>query len=145
MGIATAISELSKDQSTKVGALVVDEKKGPLTWGYNGFPMGIDDAKAERHERPAKYKWTEHAERNAIYMAARSGIRLAGGHIYVTKLIVCTDCARAIIQSGITRVYLEASAFDPDNPRAAAWIHEWKIVEEMFKEAGIEVVVIGNG
>lgn len=132
----------SKDESTKVGALIVGEDGEPLSWGYNGFPRGADDEKKERHERPLKYIWSEHAERNAIYNAARSGIRLLGGRIYINTMPCCVDCARAIIQSGIKTVCLESSAFDRSNPRAEAWMGNWKIIEEMFHECGVEVKII---
>lgn len=59
---------------------------------------------SERWERPQKYQWVEHAERNAIYNAARMGIPLKGCTAYIT-LAPCADCTRALIQSGITTVY----------------------------------------
>jgi dCMP deaminase len=132
----------SKDKSTKVGALILSEDNAPLSWGYNGFPRGANDDNEGRHERPLKYKWTEHAERNAIYNAARAGIRLLGSRIFVTSLCPCTDCARAIIQSGIKQVVLEAAAFDEENPRVQAWAPEWPITKAMFDECGVEVKVL---
>jgi len=131
----------SKDRSTKVGCLVLGPGNEPLSWGYNGFPRGADDNKEERHERPLKYLWAEHAERNAIYNAARSGIKLLGSRMYVTSLCPCPDCARAIIQSGINKIYLEASAFDTTNPRVLAWILNWPITKQMLEECGVEIII----
>jgi dCMP deaminase len=50
-----------------------------------------------------KYFWIEHAERRVILKALGHGINLDGGAI-VVSLFPCSDCARAIIQSGITKV-----------------------------------------
>ena len=132
----------SKDQSTKVGSLILDSDNSPLSWGYNGFPRKVNDKAEQRHERPLKYSFSVHSEANAIYNAARSGIRLKGGKIYVTELIPCNNCTMAIIQAGIKTVYIEAKAFDLNNPRVQAWIEQWQVSETMFREAGVEIVVL---
>jgi dCMP deaminase len=131
----------SKDRSTKVGAIILGIQNEPLTWGYNGFPRKANDANEARHERPLKYVWTEHAERNAIYNAARTGAKLLGSSMYVT-MAPCTDCARAIIQAGVERLYLKAKCFDGTNPRQAAWLESWPVVKSMFQECGVEVWVL---
>jgi len=133
----------SKDRSTKVGALILGSENEPLSWGYNGFPRGVNDDKDERHERPLKYTWTEHAERNAIYNAARTGARLLESSMYVT-MAPCPECARAIIQAGIRRVFLESKCFDGSDPRQAAWLETWPVVLEMFKEARVAVFVVNE-
>jgi len=97
------IANWSKDRSTKVGAVIVDSSNRILSVGYNGFPQGINDDIDSRHERPNKYLWTEHAERNAIYTASRLQVNLVGATLYCNYL-PCPDCSRAIIQSGISRV-----------------------------------------
>lgn len=101
--MAEYVSTKSKDKSTKVGAVIVGPNNEVLSVGWNGFPRGVNDDVEERHERPAKYEWTEHGERNAIYNAARHGIRLDGTTLYTTH-DPCADCARAIVQSGIRHV-----------------------------------------
>ena len=75
--------------------------------GYNSFPRGIRDDVPERLERPAKYLWIEHAERNAICNAARAGTATEGCTIYV-EIMPCMDCARAIVQAGICEVVVSA-------------------------------------
>lgn len=132
----------SRDQSSKIGALILGPTGEPLSWGYNGFPRGVNDEVKERYERPLKYQWTEHAERNAIFNAARSGHKLLGSSIYITGLCPCPDCTRGIIQAGINQVYLEAWAFDPENERAKVWAPGWEISKEMLTEAGIRTWVI---
>src|SRR3954465_12147778 len=76
MRMAGEIAGWSKDLSRKVGCVIVGPKNEIRAAGYNGFPRNTNDTRAYRHERPMKYKWTEHAERNAIYNAARVGIPL---------------------------------------------------------------------
>ena len=66
------VAEWSKDRSTKVGCVVIGPDREVRSMGYNGFPRGINDEIERRHARPDKY--TEHAERNAIYNAARVGV-----------------------------------------------------------------------
>lgn len=141
MSHAKFIGELySKDRSTKVGALIIGEDNEPLSWGYNGFPRGVDDDKPERHDRDKeKYRWSEHAERNAIYSAARSGHKLLGSRIFVSSLPTCVDCARAIIQSGIKEVYLEEKALL--QPR---WKENWDLTLQMYKEAGVKIFSISS-
>jgi len=138
---ANWVSTKSKDRSTKVGAMIVGPDMEGLTSGYNGFPRGIDDAVDARHERPAKYRWTEHAERNAIYHAARHGVRIHGCTLYLNYSPapgICTDCARAIIQAGIRRVVGPTTAF----PGVGNWTEDFLIANEMFEEVGIEVIRI---
>ena len=104
MGIARSISLLSKDTSTQVGALLIGAEGEGGPWGYNGAPRGCSADEDQRfQERPEKYFWAEHAERNAIYSAARTGFRTIGCTIFVTHP-PCMDCARAIVQAGIKRV-----------------------------------------
>ena len=126
----------SKDKSTKVGAVIVGNKKEIRAIGYNGFPRGVDDNIDERHERPIKYEYTEHAERNAVYNACYTGTSLDGCTMYVTHL-PCADCARAIIQSGIKTVVI-----DSRNSLRKEWEEKNQVATIMFSEAGVNVIVI---
>ena len=110
--LSREIASWSKDRSTQVGAVIVAEDKTPSSYGYNGFPREVDDDAADRHERPDKYDWTEHAERNAIYNATRTGQTLMKNTIYVTH-IPCPDCARAIIQRTGCRLFAATSSRFP--------------------------------
>jgi dCMP deaminase len=130
MRLAQFVGEWSKDRSRKVGCVIVDAQLGVLAMGYNGFPRGIDDDSEARHARPAKYLWTEHAERNAIYHAARIGVRLEGGTMYL-PWFPCMDCARAIVQVGIKRLV----AFRPDTTDAQ-WGEHFVAALQLFDEAG---------
>jgi dCMP deaminase len=132
--MAEFVSRKSKDRSTKVGCVIVGPNHEVRTTGYNGFCRGIDDNMDYRHDRPEKYFWAEHAERNAIYNAARNGIRLEDCTLYST-VFPCADCARAIIQSGIKTV---VSPEYKNETRISSDSYERS--KMMFNETGVEVV-----
>lgn len=148
---AMLVSEKSKDPSTKVGCVIVGKDNEILSTGFNGFPRGVQEGRYERYigdglkyelnsirwARPEKYKWVEHAERNAIYNAARNGIRLIGSRAYLNwEPVPCSDCARAFIQAGIIEV------IGPNIPfgGAGAGIH-YHIGQstEMMIESGLKI------
>ena len=135
--IVQAVAGMSKDRSTKVGAIAIGPNWEIRTTGFNGFPRGCNDELEERHERPAKYKWSEHAERNLIYNAARVGVPLSGCTLFVTHP-PCADCARAIVQAGFTRVVSLA----PSDDFVSRWEADLKFSLDLFDEVGIEVVVL---
>lgn len=129
INLANHIATWSKDESTKVGAVVVNNRNKILSVGYNGLPIGVNDNIEERHVRPEKYSWFEHAERNAIYSAAEEGISLKNSKMYCNYL-PCPDCARAIIQSGITEVIYEykcANSQTKSNPISKQMLIEAKV------------------
>jgi dCMP deaminase len=109
MDLARHVGEWSKDRSTKVGCVIVGCDNEIRAVGYNGFVRGSDDHDDSKHERPDKYIWTEHAERNAIYHAAMIGVPLRGCRMYL-PWYPCVDCARAIVQCGLA----ELVAYEPD-------------------------------
>lgn len=109
--LARVHARKSKDPSTRVGAVIVGPDREVRAGGFNGLPRGVRDCPKEhpeRHARPAKYSWWEHAERNAIYNAARSGATTRECTLYVAGGPPCADCARAAIQSGIVEVVAES-------------------------------------
>ena len=134
MDLAIQISSWSKDRSTQVGCVIVGVDKEIRSTGYNGFPRGVRDDIEERHVRPAKYHWTEHAERNAIYNAARIGVSLNNCKMYL-PWFPCMDCARAIAQCGISTLV----AIRPDFQHEK-WGEDFRLATELFAEAGVEVL-----
>jgi len=74
INIAEQVKLKSKDNNTKIGVVLVGKNNEIVSTGYNSFPRGINDDVAERQEKPEKYFWFEHAERNCIYNAARIGV-----------------------------------------------------------------------
>ena len=133
--IADQVKEKSKDKRTKIGAVIVGKDKEIVSTGYNSFPRGIEDNKKERQERPEKYYWFEHAERNAIYNAALIGVSTKCCTMYLTCGIPCADCARGIINAGIIRIF----AVRDGEAKSQKWKNSAERSMEMFKEAGVDV------
>ena len=134
--LAHQIKLKSKDERTQIGAVIVGKDKEIVSTGYNSFPRGIDDTIKERQERPEKYFWFEHAERNAIYNAARIGVSTKGCTMYLSCGIPCSDCARGIINSGIKTIYV----CEQDITKSSHWIEHSKRSMKMFNESGVEVL-----
>jgi len=132
--LAEYISNWSKDRSVGVCAIIVNKDHRIVSIGYNGFPSGCDDNKIGRHIRPAKYLYTEHGERNAIYNAAKLGVSLNGCAMYIYPLFPCADCARAIIQSGIDRIVSTRPDLENKN-----WGEHFKVALELFKETKVKI------
>ena len=103
MGVALLAAKRSKDPNTQVGACIVDDNNIILSTGYNGFPYGCSDDiyPWEREGSDTKYNYVVHAELNAILNAR--GKNLKGARLYV-DLFPCNECAKAIIQSGISEI-----------------------------------------
>ena len=109
MGMAVLSSLRSKDPSTKVGAVIVNDEKKVVSIGYNGMPRNIDDDDLTWNKGEgldSKYLYVCHAELNAI-LNARNGSSLSNCTVYVT-LFPCNECTKALIQVGIKEVvYLD--------------------------------------
>lgn len=98
--MAKTWSELSHCERKKVGALIV--KNGRIiSDGYNGTPAGFDNCCEDEN---GDTNWfVLHAEANAILKVARSTNDCSDSTLYLT-LSPCKDCAKLVLQSGITRV-----------------------------------------
>lgn len=117
MGVAMLSAERSKDGGTQVGSCIVNHEHKILSMGYNGMPTGcMDDAMPwgrDGAQLDTKYPYVCHAELNAILNHA--GGSLKGAKIYTT-LFPCNECAKAIIQSGISEViYLSDKYAETDS------------------------------
>jgi|TARA_B110000483_G_scaffold156660_1_gene186033 dCMP deaminase len=130
--LAKLIGSWSKDPSRKIGAVAIGEHGEVLAQGYNGFPRGIDDAPSRYHDRPTKLKYVVHAEMNVIYNASLNGVSLFGSTMYVYGLPVCSDCAKGIIQSGVSHVIMNDQEIPED------WKESADLTFDMFTEAGVE-------
>ncbi|TDK48974.1 deoxycytidylate deaminase [Antarcticimicrobium luteum] len=138
LALAAEMASWSEDRDFQVGAVIVGAGHEVRASGYNGLPRGVradDDTRFDRASGE-KFHWIEHAERNAIYNAARSGAALAGCTIYVTRF-PCADCARAIIQSGIARV---VSPPRPENDGALDY--SFAVSDTLLAEAGVQVEAV---
>ena len=133
----------SQDSSTHAGAVIVRQDNSVVSTGYNSPPRGMNIGDVPQ-ERPHKYFYMEHGERNAIYNAAKHGTDLDGCKLYV-NFLPCADCARAIVQSGISEVIVHKegqTAFEEasgttggewdDSHKATLKIFERRTFETMF-------------
>ena len=134
--VVEAVAQMSKDPSTKVGAIALDDKLNIVATGRNGFPRGVEDTPERYADRDTKYRLVSHAEQNLIAQAAYSGRSLAGTTLLVSSLYPCANCAKSIIQAGVVRVI--SPRFD-GNER---WIEESRWARLMFTEAGVECLYI---
>lgn len=133
LDMARLVASWSKDPSTKVGAVIVDDKNRIVSLGYNGPPRGVEDDPSI--DRDKKLKRTIHAETNAVLFARDS---LSGTSLYVTHH-PCGPCAAIIAQAGIRRVFIpgtgpKLSEAWEDHMREALWI---------FDQAGVELQEVG--
>jgi dCMP deaminase len=124
--LAEHVAQWSKDPRTKVGAVIVDEKKRVVSVGYNGFPRGVFDSDERYEDRDTKLLFVAHAERNALDNAP---LQVDGCTMYV-PLLPCNECAKSIIQKGITRVVTY-------NPTRDGSMFNWDVTIKMFKESGV--------
>lgn len=136
--LAKVVALKSKDPSKQVGAVIVGPDKQIVSTGFNGFPRGVKDGESVKERltnRELKLRFTAHAEANAVFQAARHGIRTKGCTLYVSSLPPCCDCAQAIIQAGIVELYIDAEAL----PIPERWKDSIEASMLMFDEAGIPV------
>lgn len=137
LNIAEQVKLKSKDQSTQIGSVIVGKDNEILSTGYNSFPRGLNDNIPERQERPEKYLYFEHSERNAIYNAARIGVSLRDSTIYLTSGLPCMDCSRAIINSGIKTVYCKKVC---TTKNVEMWREQQTKSFNMLKECGVNII-----
>ena len=106
----------------QVGALLVKDKM-IISDGYNGTPSGFENVCED--ENGVTKPYVLHAEANAISKVAKSGNSSAGATLYITAS-PCIECAKLIIQAGITRVVYK---------------DEYRLLDgvELLRRAGIEV------
>lgn len=131
MGIAVLSAKRSKDPSTQVGACIVNKDNRIISVGYNGMPRCCSDDEFpwDKNENPldSKYLYVCHAELNAILNCDRGNVRDC---ICYTTLFPCNECAKAIIQSGMSEVvYMEDKYADSDSVIAS---------KKMFDTAGVK-------
>ncbi len=150
-------AQKSKDDRTKIGAVLVrNDSRAIISEGFNGICRKVDDPadsldkisfgiwigeKARekinyRKEKPSKYHFYEHAERNSIYNCARHGISTLNSICY-TQGIPCSDCARGLIQAGISKIIVHKQW--PNLTHSTQWVESIGYSKEMLNEAGVEI------
>jgi dCMP deaminase len=129
--LAHHVATWSRDPSTKVGCVIVDQRNRVLGMGYNGFPRGVLDLPERYADRPTKLSLTVHSEPNAIL---NSSGELDGASLFCT-LAPCGECAKLIIQAGIGMVFCPP-------PNLERWVESQECSKLMFLEAGVGLVFI---
>ena len=133
MHLAEHVATWSKDPSTQVGCVIVDKQNRVVSLGFNGFPRGIKDLANRYEDKETKYLFVAHAERNALDNAPLS---VEGCTLY-SPLLPCNECAKSIIQKGITKVV----SYEPTEDRPYL---RWDITNQMFLEAGVQLYLINK-
>ena len=116
-------AENSYCRRRQVGALLVKDKM-IISDGYNGTPVGFENVCEDDNDHTKPY--VLHAEANAITKVAQSNNSSRGATLYVTSS-PCIECAKLIIQSGITRVVYGE-------------LYRLRDGIELLERAGVEVV-----
>ena len=125
MRMALIWAENSYCKRRQVGAILVKDKM-IISDGYNGTPSGFENVCEDENNTTKPY--VLHAEANAITKVARSNNSSEGATLYVTSS-PCIECAKLIIQSGISRVVYTDSYRLSDGA-------------ELLKRAKIEIVSV---
>ena len=128
------VAQWSKDRSSRVGAVIVKDRR-IISTGYNGMARGLDDDVEERHERPEKYEWMLHAEPNCIINAAREGVCTLGADMYL-NWYPCNICAGYVVQAGISRIFCDQ---EPEWEHAQ-WGKKFKDAKHILERGGVEVI-----
>jgi dCMP deaminase len=133
MALAEHVATWSKDPSTKVGCVIADKHNRIVSLGFNGFPRGVKDLAERYNDRPTKHLFVAHAERNALDNAPLS---VEGCTLY-SPLLPCSECAKSIIQKGITKVVSYEPVEDVEH-------FHWHVTKQMFLEAGVQLYLINK-
>lgn len=123
--MASIWAENSYCQRRQVGALIVKDNS-IISDGYNGTPSGFENVCEDENGLTKPY--VLHAEANAITKVARSTNNSAGATIYITDS-PCIECAKLIIQAGITKV---------------VYCREYRLKDgiELLNKAGIKTIFV---
>lgn len=128
--LARHVAQWSKDPSTKVGAVLVGENRKQIALGYNGFPPGIADTEERLRDRPTKYRYMQHAERNVLDNAAFD----ARGSTLVVTMHPCVECAKSIVARGVRAVLV------CDSPVPERWAESAQWARKILEEAGVLIL-----
>lgn len=133
--LARMHAQRSKDPSTKVGAVLVNDNKIVVGMGYNGFPRGVDDDPARYADRPTKLKFVVHAEVNAVINAGKEA---KGATLYVWPSFalpnMCNECCKVVIQAGVKEVI----SYTNTGRESSTWKDSIAIAKIMCDEAGVK-------
>jgi len=134
--IAYTKAQKGTNPYTQNAAILVDDNGKIILSEVNSFPKGVAETKERLADKPLRFKFSIHAERNVLYLAAKLGIK-TDGLTMVCPWATCTDCAQAIIQTGIKRLVIHKQALD----RSGHWQEDIEIAFSMLREARVEIIV----
>ena len=129
MELAIHVSTMSKDPDHKVGAIIVNHDRIVVGMGFNGFPRGVQDTPYRYEDKIVKRKIIVHAEANAILNSTTS---VRGLTMFTTRF-PCSECAKLIIQSGISQVLTYPLE------RSSTWAADAEWTKIMFREAAVHL------
>jgi len=129
-------AEESRNFSTQNGAVLVNDKGDILVSASNTLvPDGVQETE-ERKVKPLRHKFSVHSERNAIFHAAKNGIKTKGLTM-VCCWAICSECAQGLIQAGIKRLVTHKQALE----RNGSWATDVELGFTMLREAGVDIVI----
>ena len=137
--LAEELSNNAIDPSIKVGCVLVKNDE-LISEGWNRIADGVEEIEARCTNSPAKFFWVEHAERIAVFNAARNGVCTAGATAYVnvSPCSICSHCLRGLIEAGITRIVGNTRKI---KSKGKTMTH--KVVNQMMiDEAEIEIIIM---
>lgn len=139
--LALTHARMSKDPSTRVGAVIVDDDLAVRSAGFNGFPRGIADTPERLNDRDLKLSLVVHGEMNAVLAAARIGISVKSCTLYLACTNdsgicwggpPCLRCAVELIQAGICEIVAP-----PFKPGPSKWLTSIEQSRTILLEAGV--------
>ena len=131
--IAHEVCSWSKDPSTQCGCVLVKDRR-IISSGYNGFPESISDSLDRYQNRDFKLAVVIHAEKNALFNAAKNGSSTEGCTAYITWP-PCSQCASALIQAGVSKVVCPDPLKAPER-----WRDNFILANNLLYEAGLTVI-----
>ena len=129
--LAEEVATWSKDPEASVGCVVISPDRRQISYGYNGLPASVPDTHEILSNVELKLQLSVHAELNAILNARTN---LTGWHIYVTKC-PCVNCAKAIIQAGLTEIVCPAPV------RTSKWFDVNEAALSLLAQANVTVTL----
>lgn len=137
LGLALHASTISKDPSTKTGAVIVRPDRTVASIGFNGFPKNMPDKLGYYADREEKYARIVHCEMNAVLHAREP---VAGYTLYTWPFASCDRCAVHMLQAGIERFVFPKPSADA----LSRWAESLERTKLYFKEAGVEFLQIDS-
>jgi len=138
LALAGLVATWSKHPDFKVGCVAIGDFGQVISTGFNGYPRGVQEEVTRRAE--GLLPFTIHAEVNVIYNCSLTGQSLRGSTIYISGLFPCLECAKALVQVGVSEVvYYRSAMMRPD---ADAWKDSWDFANLLFDEANVRVTAL---